>query len=278
MTQRSIQGLPPSFHETFAPDRRHVATLLKLAMDAYGGNVEAISAETGIPTGKSSGKVVPHLKYAQAMGLIEFEFASGIYALQASALGRAVFAADPLLHEPMTQVLMHLMLTRAIGGASVWHVLFGNSRLALGKTCSIEAATTFLAQAFANVSAVPGPLFTTYREDASLARTGMLATAKGTLTRGSLPMREENYWCYAYVWLQSWERSAGGIQQLPLSELEERCGFVEISGWSDRGFDDFLAWASAQRIIRVDRQTGAPLVMKTKCSDELIEQLYSDML
>jgi hypothetical protein len=279
MTQRVIQGLPPSFHETFFPDRRYLAALLKLAAGGYEGSLDTISAATGIPTGKSSGKVLPHLKYAHAMGITTVPTASeGVYTLQLTPLGHLFAVEDPLLHEPLTQLMLHMMLTRPVGGASAWHVFFGRSRLALGRTCSVNAAASFLTQELGNSSSLPGPLFSTYREEASLARTGMLSVDKETLTRGALPALAEYYWAYAYCWLVYWEQTTTDVQQLPLSELETRCGFVEGSGWSEQAFNDFLAWTTEQGITRIDRQTGTPLIMKTKRSDELAPLIYSDLL
>lgn len=279
MNQRIIQGLPPSFHQSFFPERRHLASLLRLAARDFSGTVDDISAETGIPTGKSSGKVVPHLKYAQAMGILDDpSVATGVYTLRLSSLGRMILAEDSLLHEPLTQLILHLMLSRPIGGASAWHVLFGSSHLALGRTMSIDAAVSFLNQELGNSTALPGPLFSTYREEASLARTSMLTVEKDTVTLGSLPSLDDYYWGYAYCWLVYWEQTARGLQQLPLTELEAVSGFVEVTGWSQRRFDDFLAWADEQRIVRIDRQTGIPLVMKTKHSGELVAQIFAGMV
>ena len=279
MTQQAIQGLPPSFHETFFPDRRHLSTLIKLAKSGYEGTIDAISADTGIPTGKSSGKVLPHLKYAHAMGITTTAAVrDGVHTLQLAPLGRLFAVEDPLLHEPLTQLILHLMLSRPIGGASAWHIFFGRSRLALGRASTVEAATSFLVQELGNSSSLPGPLFSTYREEASLARTGMLIVDKDAISRGALPTPQEFYWAYAYCWLTSWEQTMPGVQQLPLSELETACRFFEGSGWADQAVHDFLAWTTAQGLTRIDRQTGTPLVMKVKRSDELTALIYGELL
>lgn len=279
MMQRTIQGYPPSFHETFFPDRRHLAAVLKLADRAFVGTTESISAETGIPTGKSSGKVLPHLKYAYAMGMIgSLALTDRLYTLKQTALGRLFYAEDPLLHEPITQLIMHLMLSRPIGGASAWHVFFGRSRVALGFSATLDSASAFLAHELGNSSALPGPIFSTYREDASLARTGVLNIEKETYERKGLPMLPEYFSAFAYCWLTYWEQTASGEQQLSLAELEARCGFVEVSGWSEQQFETFLMWTVEQGITRVDRQTGTPLIMKIKRSEELSVNIYSDLL
>ncbi len=62
-----------NFHETFAPEREHLGRLLRLADHMPFLTKEEVFAETGIPTGASSGKVVPHIKYAEYMGLVKTE-------------------------------------------------------------------------------------------------------------------------------------------------------------------------------------------------------------
>ena len=59
------------FHETFQPEMTYVAKLVKLASENYAGTKFEISECTGIPTGKQKGKVVPHIRYASCMGLID---------------------------------------------------------------------------------------------------------------------------------------------------------------------------------------------------------------
>jgi hypothetical protein len=49
--------LPLNFHKTFIPERRLIAALLEYAALNKQGDYQNISKETGIPMGKSSGKV-----------------------------------------------------------------------------------------------------------------------------------------------------------------------------------------------------------------------------
>ena len=278
MNEQIIKGLVPSFHLSFRPERCHLASLLRVASQGFAGTVEAISEQTGIPTGKSSGKVVPHLKYAEAMGLLsDTGPKAGVYELQPTLLGQAVLAEDPLLNETLTQLVLHLMLARP-SGASVWHSLFGRSRISLGRQFSPEAATAFLNLKFGNNSSIPGPLFSTYVENASLARTVMLKVEKNLLTRGSLPLLTEHFWGYAYCWLHSWEQEAPNDQQLPSSQLEALTAFEELTGWTPQQLEVFLSWAVDQQILKIDRQTGAPLLMKTASSAEIASKIYCDLL
>lgn len=58
-----------NFHKTFSPQDSYITKILELAKENFIGSKEEISEETGIPTGKTSGKVVPHILYTQYMGL-----------------------------------------------------------------------------------------------------------------------------------------------------------------------------------------------------------------
>ncbi len=279
MSERIIKGLVPSFHQSFLPERRHLAALLSAASQGFAGTVDAISERTGIPTGKSSGKVVPHLKYAQAMGLLNSTSADlGIYELQPTILGHIVNVEDPVLNEPFTQLILHLMLSRPHGGSSLWHILFGRSRITLGRQFSQEAATAFLTLELGNSTSIPGPLFSTYRENSSLARTAMLTVEKNMITRGSLPPLAEYFWGYAYCWLRSWEQVAPNEQQLSSTQVEALTTFEELTGWPSQKMEEFVSWAIDQQVLRVDRQTGVPLYMKTASSADIASKIYLGML
>lgn len=279
MSERVIDGLPPSFHQSFLPERRHLSSLLRLAATGFEGAIEPISVVTGIPTGKSSGKIVPHLKYASAMGLIKSASATqGTYRLGLTSLGKEVAKEDALLHEDLTQLILHLMLARPVGGAAVWHVFFGMSRLSLGQESSIEAATSFLCSTLGKSSSIPGPLFAAYREESSLARSGMLAVEQSRFKRGCIPANPDYYWGLASCWLSYWEHVAPDEQQLALSKLEAMTGFLEITGWTRSQYDGFLSWAVDHRIAKVDRQTGEPLILRTTSSPDLAARIYSELI
>ncbi len=72
--KRKYQRLSVTFHQTFIPERAHISTLLKFAAKGHKGTStplsvtdQEISAETGIPTGQSSGKVPAMLDYCRGM-------------------------------------------------------------------------------------------------------------------------------------------------------------------------------------------------------------------
>ena len=71
-----------NFHQTLKPEKQYVGSILDVANNTDTMSVPNISSYTGIPNGKSSGKVEPHISYAKYMGLIEAEKKDGEHRLQ----------------------------------------------------------------------------------------------------------------------------------------------------------------------------------------------------
>ncbi len=68
-----LQSLPLNFPHDFLPERSLLARLLPFASMSGSGDKVQIGAETGIPTGDSSGKVEPMIHYARGMGLVHVD-------------------------------------------------------------------------------------------------------------------------------------------------------------------------------------------------------------
>ena len=134
-----MQPLPLNFPQDFLPERRLLSRLLPFAGAGGSGDKVQIGAQTGIPTGASTGKVEPMIQYARGMGLLQATRAAGRWQLALTELGKMVMANDPYLSQPVTLWLLHLMLCRrhglsipATGIADAWFALFAEGGLRLG--------------------------------------------------------------------------------------------------------------------------------------------------
>jgi len=83
-----------NFAMTFPPEKSIIIVLLQIADGCTERNIDEISSYTGIPVGKSSGKVKPNIDYAQAMGLINYKVNKGNYVLSKSNLGQVIYEED----------------------------------------------------------------------------------------------------------------------------------------------------------------------------------------
>ena len=128
-----------NFHKTFAPQDSYLSKLLELASDGYSGTKEDISEITGIPTGKISGKVVPHILYAAFMGLIRYQLEKGSYTLSLTPLGKTVLENDKYLFEDVTKMICHYNLCDKEQGAFIWSFVYDRLPVMTEETMS-EAA------------------------------------------------------------------------------------------------------------------------------------------
>lgn len=108
------------FHSSFPPQLSYVAKILHLAAQNFSGNKVEISNITGIPTGDHSGKVLPHIKYANYMGLIYVTNKEGKINLRLTELGGIVYNEDPYMMEEVTKLVTNFWLTDKQLGAPQW--------------------------------------------------------------------------------------------------------------------------------------------------------------
>ncbi len=109
MTASNPPALPLNLPQSFLPERRLLSALLAFAEQQGSGEKEAISAATGIPTGKSTGKVVLLIHYALGMGLITATRQGATWQLGLTPVGAQVRREDPYLSEPLTLWLLHVL-------------------------------------------------------------------------------------------------------------------------------------------------------------------------
>jgi hypothetical protein len=141
------QRLPRSFHNTFVPERQYINAMMSYAASGQSGDMHEISEATGIPTGKSSGKVIPILDYCRGMGLVSLTGSrrTATKETEVTAFGRTVLLEDPYLKEPLTQWLAHLHLCGSLTGADVWYQTFFAGKQGLGMCFSREKLEEHLA-------------------------------------------------------------------------------------------------------------------------------------
>lgn len=113
--------LSVNFAESFAPERLYLMKMLQfISHNSKSVSKEKISEKTGIPTGKSSGKVVPTIRYLKGMGLIEPE--GNWYHL--TDFGQTVLKNDIQFSERITQVACHVNICDAEEGGTLYNQIF----------------------------------------------------------------------------------------------------------------------------------------------------------
>ena len=283
--------LPLNFPQTVLPDRRLLGQLLGFAARDGAGTIEAIGAETGIPTGKSTGKVEPMIHYARGMELVRASKSNGVWALRIAPLGRMIQREDVFFTERLTVWLLHLLLSRrlgrivpAVGLADPWFVLFAEGRVRLGEQVDQAAYTRLLVErhgAKGYLKGLASLVIRMYRESAAFGDAGILsvtgAAGEERFIRESAPFETAFFPAYAvFLWLV-WDESYADAAQLSFDELVQETRLAWLLGWDGARTAAWLDWLSDQQLVQLDRQTGGVMLLRLVATTTLIERLYSEL-
>ncbi len=277
--------LPLNFPQTFLPERRLLAQLLPFAERKGKGNKIFIGAETGIPTGKSTGKVEPMIYYALAMGLITASKEVGVWQLDLTPLGNIVLLEDPYFSEHQTMWLVHLMLCRctpANGKADAWYALFSEGRFRVSENFRQDDFLDFLVERYGDVGSLKslsGIAIRTYLEDSCLGRIGVLEqTDDDLLIRQIAPVMKEFFPVYASYLYLMWDELFYAENQISLDSFAQESRIFFVMGWSESMVATWLDWMSDNGIIQVDRYTGTPMLLRLKSTSQVLAATYSGLI
>jgi hypothetical protein len=288
-----ITPLPLNFPQTFLPDRRLLGQLLVFANANGAGDKEAISAETGIPTGKSTGKVEPMIHFARGMGLIKGEKTQAVWRLSTTLLGRLVLQQDAFLSEPLTMWLLHLMLCRRLGRAvpvvgiaDPWFVLFAEGRFRLGQRVVQSAFLRFLVERHTEksylkgLSALVGRMYVERASfgDASIMTFSENADGEMIYVLEAAPTYRAFFPAYsAYLYL-IWDDLFGDVKQISFDELTRETRLLALLGWDDNQETPWLDWMADQGLVQLDRHTGDTVLLRLVETSKAISRLYSELV
>jgi len=274
------ERLPLSFHMTFQPERHYLSALLAFAQAIDGPTtIATISGQTGIPTGKSSGKVRPLLQYARGMGLIDIvtKAGEGIY-LHLTSLGKTIMDEDSHLIEQTTQWALHLMLCRAQGGAEVWHAIFVEAAAALGRDLDETDFEAYLENKYGSSRDAVGPLVRSYADTAALGKAAAIQQEGGRIRLRKMPLQPAFFDTLGALLFLIWDDVCPGESQAALRELENESGLMAATGWNNEEQSDFLASAEVAGLFRLDRQTGAPILTRLMNTDDVLGVMYDRLI
>lgn len=277
--------LAKNFHLTFIPEKQYLGAILKYAANSGLYELQAIAEETGIPTGKSSGKAIPTADYAVGMGLARLQQAGEKkdkkFNVVLTNFGRSVYLGDRFLQEELTQWLSHLYLCNKTMGAEMWFQLFWNGAAAFGHEFSYEEFVKWMiTETGANDAAKAlSPTFRMYEEGASFATCGAVHLQEGRITRKKAPINSTYAIGYA-AWLADLLEQSGKTMenQLTVDDLEDVCGFRAVTGWTLSESQEVLSMMEDKGLVTIDRHMQPWIVCFKQGSAQLWTRLYEEFI
>lgn len=284
--------LPLNFPQTFLPDRRLLARLMPFAAANGSGDKVQIGEATGIPTGKSTGKVEPMIHYARGMGLIDASRDASRWQLTLTPLGRFVAAEDPYLSQPVTLWLLHLMLCRRCGlvepisGVSdPWFALFAAGGLRLGSRFDQTDYLAYLTDrhgAKGYLTGLSGLVLRSYVETTCFGPIHALSVdssgTKSIYQRRAAPEERTHFPAYAAYFFLVWDSLFSDQDQLAMDDFFTQTRCLELLGWDRGTATRWLDWMADRGLIQLDRQTGGTMALRLRDTGSVIAGIYDELI
>jgi hypothetical protein len=291
-TDLACEPLRLNFPQDFLPERVLLSRLLEFAAAGGIGDKMQISDATGIPTGKSTGKVEPMIHYARGMGLVVAESERGIWHLHTTALGKVVTREDSFLGEATTQWVCHLMMCRRAGQeepprgiADAWFTLFAEGAGRLGSRFTRDAFADALRERHGEASylrALSGLVPRAYLEPGCLGELGALrrveSGANELYDRVPAPASRALFPAFALALFLAWDTLFPAQQQVPLRSLFEGARVLSVLHWRHGDAESWISWMRDRRLIGLDQLTGDTVVLRLVPTQTVIMGLYDELV
>lgn len=273
------------FHQTFKPERACLSSLLTELKECSGKSAQEISKITGIPTGVSSGKVVPSIYYLFYMGMITYELTDKQYYLAYTHLGECVVEEDPGLMENLTLLLMHCMLTRKLSGAGLWGYIINELLPKYHYDIKKENFEKEL-EMYYEKNVATAPFNGTYTGVFNQLRILQITNDGYLMTPHSY--NPEFIYLYSLVLCEYWDEWINGysdnkkenynisdkeITSVQLSQIGYRLPF----GWSEQEEYRSLEAMHDKGVIVLNRQMSPFTVRRITSKEEITALLYSEL-
>jgi len=266
-----------NFHQTFRPEVQYISSILSAADDITEMTVKEISSATGIPNGASSGKVMPHISYAEFMGLVSSEKKDGKISLMRTDLGQLVYNEDPGLQENLTLLLCHAMMLRKNEGAEMWYSSFREIFPLYDTKINKELLIKELNFRYDNKVSVKNlaPFITSYEDMFSSLE--LLSVSNDDIEFGTILYDKDYLYLYAYILYSYWDEVVPNQNEISSDELETIC-FRQSFGWNLKEEYDVLEKLSDKGVIRLNRQLMPYTILRLVDKSDLLDKLYSELI
>lgn len=261
------------FHKTFQPQDSYISKIMELACNEYSGTKEEISSLTGIPTGKTSGKVIPHIRYAAFMGFIDYQKNGSVYTLSLTPLGKIVVREDKYLLENVTRLIAHYFITDPENGALIWSFIYRSLPYRIDDSISDSLINSKFSEAFQhdgkdNLNVVKRSYMEGFWQKLRLINWDSELCLNGQI------YNEEYKYLYAYTLLKDWEKYRSNERELTVIQLSDELCWSKRLGFDDTETMNVLDELAAEGIISVNKQLHPCTIVRSECSDNFIDKLY----
>jgi len=264
-----------NFHQSFAPETEALAQLLRVASEQPGYlTKEEISGITMIPTGNRSGKVVPHILYAEAMGLLHVKKKDIKFSLSLTKVGQVVYEEDPYLIEGITKWLCHYGLVHKTSPAILWSYVFNYFIPRIGLQFHQSTLENAATRNF-EVTKINFSPFRSYFLAERCFEIGIMNINgdEYKLTPHNIDRKYRHF--YGYMLLKHWENELGNQSEITYNQVVEEIGFGNPFLWDEGVVMEVLELLQDEGVLVINRQLSPITIIKQVSADYSLNKLYN---
>lgn len=264
------------FHKTFQPQDTYIVKIMELAQSGFTGTKEEISSLTGIPTGKTSGKVVPHIRYAAYMRFVSYLKEGSVYTLSLTELGKVVLREDKYLFENITKMLAHYFISSQFDGALIWSFVYDYLPYRLDEIISNELINNKFSEVFQhdgkdNLNVVKK----SYME--GFWQSLRLMDWDDGLCLNSQFYNSDFLYVYAYTLLKDWEQQKGNERELTITQISDELCWNRRFCLDDTETMNVLDELAAEGYISLNKQLHPCTIVRLEQSENITDKLYDSL-
>lgn len=266
-----------NFHQTFYPNFDYIGKILSIADGEVAYSIEEISDITGIPTGKSSGKVLPHIKYSEYMNLINVNNQEGKLYLKRTELGELIFREDPFFSEDLSRLLCHMFLTSPNTGAGLWCFIYRELQFKYGTEIKRDVIDHDIHQYFGKSTKLSA-FNTAYSSSNSFGNLNLSDIEDDYIAFKEFDYDDECLYGILYSLYFELKNLDDNRSEFTTRELFEELKWQNSLNWSERRVLDFLSEASDKGWLHLNRQLNPIIIVLKRNIRDLIELIYSELI
>ena len=263
------------FDQTFSLNFNYISKILELTKEGVSYTRYEIRNLTGIPCGTSSGKIVPHIKYAKYMGLIEYSYKQDEYLLELTALGQFIYVEDRYFMENLTKLLMYYNMTSYNGGSDLWKLVIKKILFKYNENLSTQAINNEIEGIIGKNIKLIG-FKGCFIENGAFNNLELIDIDTGYKLQ-SLRLTEENKNLIAYTLVNELYLLDKTRSEYTIEEICSRIEWGKCFGWSATKTQVILEKLADEDLILLNRQLNPVIVKVLLKPNNLLERAY-DML
>lgn len=266
-----------NFHQTFYPNFDYVGKILSIASESELFSIEEISQMTGIPTGASSGKVVPHIQYSEYMNLIESENFDGKMSLKRTALGELISSEDPYFSEDISRMICHMFLTSPEIGSGLWFFVFRVLQNRYGGKVKKDVTEHDIVECFKKGTKMSA-FNTSYTNENSFGNLNLVTIYDDCIRFDAFSYEDEFFYAILYVLFAELKNVDLNRSEFTTVELFNELKWNWSLNWSEKRTMEFLEKASEEGWIDLNRQLNPTTIILKRSINEVMSKIYSELI